>query len=62
MIKVEEPSTIKTFKSIKDREPKADWIISTEDVKEFIKELTKDCPYLQTTNKDPFEDNDKENG
>jgi hypothetical protein len=31
-------------------------------VKEFIKELTKDCPYLNNEYKDPFEDNDKENG
>lgn len=60
MIKVEEPSVIKPFKNLIDRKPKANWIISTEDVKEFIKEMTKDCPYLNNEHKDQFEDNDKE--
>ena len=63
MIKVEEPNTIKTFKGLKDREPKDNWIVSTEDVKEFIKELTKDCPYLNVKKKYDEDDmNDKENG
>ena len=62
MIKVEEPNTIKTFKRLKDREPKDTWIISTEDVQEYIKELIKDCPYLKVENKYDEDDmNDKEN-
>ena len=62
MIKVEEPNTIKTFKGLKDREPKANWIISTEDVQEYLKELIKDCPYLKVDNNYGKDDmNDKEN-